>query len=765
MAKRGAVVDGYGAVIRLVSLIATGNTVAFSSVNELISTKTQGSLLSEREKKKGATEQRDWRTCQTASGMITRRIIPGRTTLFLWLWVHVVKGGYIPFEEGIPPVELDSLVVPNYFDNGRTAEFHREQLEYGHDNDRNLQLVSPRDRPRTYQRLRIEFDTRPILAMRGRGDERDAEIERIVSRVLPLTASLWEQHLAVQRTRNGVPVFQETCFGLFEDVLDRDVIFPDADLVVLVNGEECEGGALAYASPCGFDQYDRPITGLMGFCFSSSIEPESVSATSYTGISVSAEIGRYTGAQFRGDHLGVSLVGIAQHEIAHILAVHDILHSLFRDEDGRPRTPRDSSGLPIRQPGTCFDGTTAVDRFAAESTVQLIPKQVGVGYDQYVVTPRVQRMARNHFNCPRLIGARLSDDANSCRGAHWHERHYFNHLLSPVASTSSPMSLSFLTLALMEDSGWYKVDYEGGTHPPFGILGGCGFVEEDCIQSQAPAPWSEGEFCNVPLARSSAGDGLSQLSLNGVFCDPGHESWNMCDLLVHRANDPPERRYFGDFNLAPLFERADSCPIPRIGLGLNCRIEDEYSGFYPGERVGSESRCINARYDRSPSTTSFQPACMRVACDAAARQVRIGQDENEHTCEFDGQELEIPGINGGRFVCPRLAILCPELFMCRNSCHGRGTCIYDGGSTPYCECDEGTTETDCAPPYIIQGDRVVFPADADPVILTPPSDSVGQIGTTPPSIETIPSSIRSVSCRHTTTLALFFIPVAWMLLA
>ena len=49
--------------------------------------------------------------------------------------------------------------------------------------------------------------------------------------------------------------------------------------------------------------------------------------------------------------------------------------------------------------------------------------------EQYFVTPRVQTIARNHFQCQELIGARLAQDFSACIGSHWHERDFFSHLL------------------------------------------------------------------------------------------------------------------------------------------------------------------------------------------------------------------------------------------------------------------------------------------------------------------------------------------------
>lgn len=134
------------------------------------------------------------------------------------------------------------------------------------------------------------------------------------------------------------------------------------------------------------------------------------------------------------------------------------------------------------------------------------------------MTPRTKSIAQNHFNCDTLPGARLADNPEFFRGAHWHEQHYFHRLMSPVVSSSSENGLTLRTLAMLEDSGWYRVDYRGAVQPSFGIGAGCECVHEDCIieQDQVLPEWVKNEFCSIPIERQ--GSALTRQSLNNVFC-------------------------------------------------------------------------------------------------------------------------------------------------------------------------------------------------------------------------------------------------------
>lgn len=258
----------------------------------------------------------------------------------------------------------------------------------------------------------------------------------------------------------------------------------------------------------------------------------------------------------------------------------------------------------------------------------------------------------------------------------------------------------------MEDSGWYQVDYRNSTPPAFGLGAGCEFVNDECINSTSDKvpDWVESEFCDTPFILGN--EAVAPESLNNVFCDPAYFSFAICDLSDLLA--PSERTYFSNPLLSPMFfDIADSCPMPILGLGLDCRIEAPYNAFYLGESVGENSRCLNAFYENDVGTAN-RPACMQVTCDTEAGVVRIGQGEYEQVCTKDGELLpSATGDSDAFIICPRLAAVCPELFTCPESCFGRGDCVIpdddnlapSGTNKPFCRCyDESNTDPSCVPP-------------------------------------------------------------------
>jgi hypothetical protein len=249
-------------------------------------------------------------------------------------------------------------------------------------------------------------------------------------------------------------------------------------------------------------------------------------------------------------------------------------------------------------------------------------------------------------------------------------------------------------------------------------------------------------------------------SLNSILCDPSHQSWVICDLSDLRIQEPNERTYFPDPTLSTIFfQRADNCPIPSLNLGIDCFDDSvEYAEFYAGESVGPSSRCLNAYTDPNGFGREYRPACIRVTCDLTERVVRIGQNETEQICEFDGQLLVVPGgrTDGATIVCPRLAAVCPSLFTCPDGCFGRGECVYNnvdsnGRTLPTCRCfDTTNSHPSCAPPFIVDlstnsttleptGSPIIFPPFSLPPSATSPATPSSTSATSPtlPTIQPV----------------------------
>ena len=80
-----------------------------------------------------------------------------------------------------------------------------------------------------------------------------------------------------------------------------------------------------------------------------------------------------------------------------------------------------------------------------------------------MVTPRVVHAVREHFACATLEGAELEDQGGDGTAfTHWEKRIFQNEAMTGTVHTAQP-AYSMITLALLEDSGWYVLLNFGNT--------------------------------------------------------------------------------------------------------------------------------------------------------------------------------------------------------------------------------------------------------------------------------------------------------------
>ena len=97
--------------------------------------------------------------------------------------------------------------------------------------------------------------------------------------------------------------------------------------------------------------------------------------------------------------------------------------------------------------------------------------------------------------------------------------------------TGSTQYVTALTLALLEDSGWYRSNYAVAQNSPFGLGSGCEFVEEKCIKNGVASKWAAGTFCD---------------SAASIGCTPDKHLVAYCDLSKWDGNLPSGYQYFMD---------------------------------------------------------------------------------------------------------------------------------------------------------------------------------------------------------------------------
>ena len=396
-----------------------------------------------------------------------------------------------------------------------------------------------------FDTLRIRFITEPLQSRLGQSSDTDIQIRAILSEVLPAVQATWTSRLDVVQVQGNIPIRNEDCFGAFEGFLPSSLLesgVEEADLVVFVGGfdsmrfggdafEVCAPGVtLAVATSCALDQFDRPVVGFINFCLSNSarrLEEDDATSNSLPKVEMPNLIAESDLEFNQGsvpDFDTVDTTLIATHEVGHVLGVDSDLFIFFRDPTtGEPLTPRPFEKELV----TCVDGETVFRYFPSENTIKSEVTSRG-RLSFAVVTPRVATVARNQFDCQSLNGARLENDlGNRCSGSsHFDERLFFSEIMGPIFSGTADM-LSPLTLALLEDSGWYQVYYDDAQVSPFGLGLGCDFVNKDCIINDEVPDYASGVFC-ADVTRITSGKLSNDTD---TLCDPTHRSIAYCDLF------------------------------------------------------------------------------------------------------------------------------------------------------------------------------------------------------------------------------------------
>ncbi|XP_033104968.1 leishmanolysin-like peptidase 2 [Anneissia japonica] len=194
----------------------------------------------------------------------------------------------------------------------------------------------------------------------------------------------------------------------------------NTDIVIYVQTQFCDSeGVLAHAQFCRVDQNGRPVAGFMNLC------PHSFH--DFTDVD--------------------KLTTVTIHEIFHILGFTHRLYDEFRD---------------------CSSSATGLDCPKRENTMVVDNKGQSV-----LLTPTVMLKAREHFNCfQNGFGSLLENQESK---SHWEMRMMAGSIMAPVITQAHVTFLDPITLAVFEDTGWYKANFEYAQSMPWGRNAGCAF--------------------------------------------------------------------------------------------------------------------------------------------------------------------------------------------------------------------------------------------------------------------------------------------------
>lgn len=452
-----------------------------------------------------------------------------------------------------------------------------------------------------YQTLRIEFDYTDLENNKDISSTYLANVKQVMNSI---NSSL-EGLLTIQRLTALLKVTD--CDGINFTIPDRissEGVSKDLLIFVISADSSTQENVEAYAYTCKVDSITgRPIVGVVA------INTAVVSFSKQNAL----------------EYHYLLLI----HEITHVLVFNEVLYEYFWNPETQKKVPY-------------------------SDTVQENVMINGVSRN-LIKSPKVLEVAKKYFNCSTMQGVELEAQGGSgSAGSHWESRTMLGEYM--IAQSYGEVFISEITLALFEDSGWYKVNYYTGGLFKYGYLAGCSFLNEKCVINQITQ--------NTDYMCSSS---------DGDRCLAGKKYRGYCSLSTYNSI-PSAYQYYSNSKTGSSFYFADYCPVI-IGYELESDMYfsgsclDGYSNlqsFY-NEEIGTSSGCFESSLLESLNTQINQSVfCYKYECNVKNTSVIVNLGSNQYECPGNGGKLKLQGFSG-YIVCPEYNKYCTSTVTCSSS--------------------------------------------------------------------------------------------------
>ena len=293
-------------------------------------------------------------------------------------------------------------------------------------------------------------------------------------------------------------------------------------------------------------------------------------------------------------------------------------------------------------------------------------------YIYYINTPTVLEKAKLHFGCNSIKGIPLENYGGmGSAGSHWESRYLIGDYM--IATDYPEIVISDISLAVFEDSGFYKVNYYTGGLFRFGKGEGCDFFNKNCIIDGGTL--FANEFC---------------IKSQVPFCTAGHLSKGHCYIGQYSYTISQKYQYFANPNMGG-YAPADYCPISFDNLydktnyyfATNCKYgKTEMTHPDYGEKVGNNSICVESSLVPTWSSLAeiYRSICYEIICDQENKKISVLIGNNAVTCPIQGGLIQDPPGFRGKIVCPDYNSVCTSTVWCNDplDCIERGITAYEG---------------------------------------------------------------------------------------
>lgn len=259
-----------------------------------------------------------------------------------------------------------------------------------------------------------------------------------------------------------------------------------------------------------------------------------------------------------------------------------------------------------------------------------------------IASPKVLAWARKFYNCETMQGMEMENQGSSGTAlSHWEKRTANNEYMTGTASRNPVFS--DLTLALLEDTGWYLTNNSLTGALLWGQGMGCNFASKSCDQW----PRSNGYFCTS----DGSGDCTADAQARGV-----------CAVSTYKTALDSQYQYFdGQATKAGTYDLPDYCPIAWGYSNGWCFDSSQGSGavLNTGASFGPASRCFKSSLaENLPVGQTSAALCYTSAC-TGPQELRVKVGSYWYMCP-PGSTISVKGY-GGTLSCPdRIENVCPS---------------------------------------------------------------------------------------------------------
>lgn len=382
-----------------------------------------------------------------------------------------------------------------------------------------------------------------------------------------------------------IPAFSKTsCDTLTQIPFSFSQKSTSADLILLVGTIVEDSNYVAYAAPCLINSLTkRPIVGAININL------------------------KYLEVKKEKIEMNVSMI---IHEVMHVLVLSPTLFSRF---------PIGQQNVYVMENRNTTNGTTQVYK---------------------LITPGIIKVGKEHFGCDSFSGLYLENEGTKASaGSHFEKVMTGNEIMT--AQATGKMVISLWIMNLLNDSGWYKVNFDRQEPLYWGKNKGCGFLQNPCSNQFS-------EFCSTESAFS---------------CSPDYTTKNRCVKTPF----------------------SDSCYVSEYLSGLNCNSDFVTLKTALYEERGANSRCFETSVGSTKSV-----GCYIASCTNGTLSMQVLN--KKYTCSTSGEKISIDGLI---VTCPDITDFCGKFkSKCENDCNANGKCLIDS----QCYCNYFTSGSSCGTP-------------------------------------------------------------------